>query len=124
MPNFGVEVGGAVVEDWADPADTNKPSRLNARVDRRNKRWVANLFQPVFVKATVQGAVGPPDTDLGGNLFSAQIVEAPHTGITAVVQTGGFSSVCRFLPMWPGHYTMGLWRQNGGGLILHFDVKP
>lgn len=85
---------------------------------------VAPALHRVQVAAAVNGVV-LPDSELGGDLFTYTWVELPGppvvTPITA--QDAGWSALADFQLNEEGHYTLGITRQDGGAVIVHFDVQ-
>jgi hypothetical protein len=124
MADFSVQVAGAVLTDWEDPALPGAPSRLNARPGRAHKRWVVALGSLVSLRAVVGGVIAPLDSSLGGRLFVPFAVEVPP-GATPFVGFSsplGQSSHQTLTPTVAGHYALGLRRPNGGIEHVHLDV--
>ena len=84
----------------------------------------APALHRVQVAAAVNGQV-LPDAQLGGDLFTHAWIEVPGPPVIFPVtnQDAGWSSVMDFSLNQEGHYTLGITRQNGGAVIVHFDVQ-
>ncbi len=125
MADFTVIVAsGAQVQDWLDPPTALQPSRLNPRPGYPLKRWVGARGTAVVLKAVVGGVLAPLDAALGGRLFTPWAVEAPPTATPFV----GFSSplaqssVVIVTCVFPGHYTIGVRRLDGGAEHVPLDI--
>lgn len=75
----------------------------------------------VQIAAAEEGHV-KPDADLIGGLFSLRWVERPGVS-PLVLQSVGWSSVFDCVIKIPGHYTAQVFREDGGSVLLHFDVE-
>ncbi|MHB9005064.1 MAG: hypothetical protein ACYC6C_13590 [Coriobacteriia bacterium] len=127
---------GASVSTWQDPANPGvAASRLHSRAGHPELRHVGTVGTQIEITATVAGVAAPMDAALGGRLFQAWRIENPawpgtgfYSPITPYVfgftSPAGQSSVQRFTPRVEGHYTVGVRRQDGGSMLLHFDVGP
>jgi hypothetical protein len=122
MPDFGIAFDGAPLAPWLDPPTGELPSRINPTPTHPHLRRLATVGQEVELAAVVAGVTGPLDGALGGRLFVGWFIEHPTVEPPAVASPAGQSSVCRFTPPLPGHYTYCLRRDGGGGLILHVDA--
>jgi hypothetical protein len=129
MPNFDLVVGyGLAVADWNDPralvegAPNGPPSRLNPRAGILEKRLLATVGVECELRAQVGGADAPLDSELGGNLFYAATVEAPHPWQLPFSSPTGQSSIQQFTPNLPGHYLIYIRRMGGGQVMVHFDT--
>jgi len=73
--------------------------------------------------ASVDGKVRP-DSELGGKLFRLDMIEFP-AAVPMIEQESGWSSVFDLTldARYPGHYSCMISRENGGGVIVHFDVE-
>lgn len=112
---------GASLEVWSDPPLGAQPSRINPLPAIPHRRRVATLGNEVEISAIVAAVEGPVDGALGGRLFYGWLAE--YAGARPNVSSpSGQSSVRRFTPTAPGHFTYVLRRQRGGGIILHLDV--
>ena len=114
---------GAVVVPWDDPAFGARPGRLNPRPEHPHRRHRGNVGVQVQVSARVAGVLAPLDAALGGELFTAFFAEAPVFPAPNLTNPGGQSSVQRFTPIVPGHYTLRLVREGHGSLFLHVDIE-
>lgn len=123
MSDFSARfTAGTTLATWDDPATASLPSRINPVTNRRHLRAVGTVGTEVTVTATFEGVDGPLDAALGGRLFFAWFPEA--AGATPITSPAGQSSVQRFTPAFPGHYTFALCHEDGGGiLIMHLDVQ-
>jgi hypothetical protein len=74
------------------------------------------------LRAQVDGTDAPLDSELGGNLFYAATVEAPHPWQLPFSNPAGQSSVQRFTPSMLGHYQVYIRRRGGGQIMVHFDA--
>ncbi len=117
---------GVTFEAWADPPESSPrelPSRLNPNTEHPHTRAVGTTGTAVGFFAIVDGVAAPLDTALGGELFSAIVVEAPGAP-PACTGLAGQSSVQRFTPAQAGHYTLFMTRQGAhGGIYAHVDVR-
>jgi hypothetical protein len=123
VPDFSVRfTDGTAVQRWSDPATETLPSRINPAPNHPPLRQVAAVGEQVEVSAIVEGVEAPLDASLGGRLFFGWWIEYPTIEPPALVVPAGQSSVRRFTPALPGHYTYCLRRDAGGGFILHVDA--
>jgi hypothetical protein len=123
MADFGARfTAGATLENWADPALGERPSRIHALPELPLKRRLALTDDPVEISAVVAGVEGPLDAALSGRTFFGWFTEYPGTSAPAVSSPPGQSSVRSFTPTEPGHYTYVLRRKGGGGIVLHVDA--
>jgi hypothetical protein len=123
MPDFELDISGASVANWLDPANGEQPSRLNLRMNRNAKRFLGVVGVTIWLRAIVEGSFWPLDTELEGRLFVALSVEAPHPYPVPFTQDTGRSSAQAFVPTLPGHYLLGMRRQVGGVWYVHIDVE-
>ena len=119
---------GVTLERWVDPPllDGTRPSRTNASLQHPHRRRVAIVGTQITVRATVHaiGGSSPPDALLEGRLFLSWLAEFPGAGMPPVTSPPGQSSLVRFTPPRPGHYTLVMRRAQGGGVFLHVDAVP
>ncbi len=125
MADFRVTLSsGVTLEPWDDPQSVSpdRPSRINPRPEHIHKRHVGTSGVQVELTATVDGVAGEVDANLGGELFSAVFLETPSLPPPSLSNPAGQSSIQRFTPSEPGHFTLQLSRANHGGVIVHVDV--
>lgn len=123
MPDFAASfTGGVTLERWTDPPLGARPTRINPVPNRPHLRRVGETNVQITISARVAGVTAPMDAALGGRLFVGWLAEYPSAHSPAVASPAGQSSVRRFTPSAPGHYTFVLRRAQGGGVILHVDV--
>jgi hypothetical protein len=113
---------GTIIAPWEDPELGTRPSRLNPRVEHGHRRAVGNVGVELEAAAFVAGTLGPLDSELDGELFSAFLAESPTMPPPAVTGAHVRSSVQRFTPPVPGHYTLRMVREGHGSIFLHVDV--
>ncbi len=132
MPDFSAAfTAGATGAVWTDPpsVDGLRPSRINPFPDRPHRRRVAQVGATVELTmrcANLAGdfVAGLPDSELGGRTFIGWIAEKPLDVYPwTLVHTDGWTSVQRFTPRTPGHYTIAIRRNGGGAVFLHLDVE-
>jgi len=127
MPNFDVQLEGTTVAQWTDPAwappgdEPVRPSRLNPRHGTTHMRHTARSGDILKLRAVVSGVVSPPDTALGGELFSVWLVQGP-VEMLPTEEAPGRSSLQILRPVSPGHYVIGMGRRNGGAVLVPFDI--
>jgi hypothetical protein len=123
LADFDVRViSGVTIDRWTDPASsTGKPSRVRSRPGRPQLYWKGKAGQVIVLQAVVNGFVAPPDSGLGGRLFSPYLPEG--FGPPYFAATANFSSIVRWTPTSPGHHVVGIRRTNGGAMLLHFDIE-
>jgi hypothetical protein len=116
---------GATLVPWNDPPTSSLPSRLNPTTGIPHRRYLATVGTPVTFKATPDstGVEGEIDANLGGRLFSVDMIEFPFTGKPPNTFTGGITSVQTFTPSGVGHHTIQMIREDGGSQILHIDAQ-
>jgi hypothetical protein len=129
MPNFTVRpTSSAQTLPWEDPPLGERASRVNPSAVAPHRHYVVPVRTEVVIAATPNGgAEGDLDVDLDGALFMpAWFIEAPYNVALwpAIFSDAGHSSVQRFTPYAPGHYTLIMRRNPGGFVIIHFDVEP
>jgi hypothetical protein len=129
MPDFTAQpTAGVTIATWEDPeSDSGElASRAYAVEGIPHLRWTVERGVEVVIKCTPDGgSEGDPDASLGGRLFTASWIEKPIApGWPALWHVPGFSSVIRFTPATRGHYTLQVYRPEGGAVILHFDRDP
>lgn len=124
MADFTVQfTSGVTYEPWLDPSSPHEPSRVNARAGQPLRRVMGRVGVPIIMSATVDNEVAPPDSALDGRLFWTFFIEGPTTHPGLLILSPGQSSVQRFTPPLPGHYTV-RWRRPRGGLWhMHVDVE-
>ncbi len=117
---------GVTFETWQDPPESSPrelPSRLNPNTEHPHTRAVGTTGVAVQFLAVVNGVDAPLDTDLGGELFSAIVVEAPGSPPHCTGSVGQTSQQ-RFTPTEAGHHTVFMTRQGAhGGIYAHVDVR-
>lgn len=108
---------------WTD--ETGDYSRINQRqtVPQRFVVAVVDGTARVQIAASVAGKVRP-DSELGSKLFDMSVVEAPGA-LPMVNQDASWSSVfdVTFDEDEEGHYAFLVYREDGGGVIIHIDVE-
>jgi len=115
---------GVTVEAWEDPALGDVPSRINPNPEHGHKRHVGSVGVQITLTATVGGVVAPLDAALGGKLFKVFFAELPAGPPPALSNPVGQSSVQRFTPTVPGHYSLRLALDPlGGSIFHHVDVE-
>lgn len=124
MADFSARfTGGVTLESWQDPpSGVTLPSRINPSPLHPLKYRRGIVGEQIELRATVGGTEGPADGALGGRLFLCWFAEHP-TPRPSISHPPGTTSVRRFTPTVPGHYTIVFRRQRGGGVILHVDVE-
>lgn len=127
MPNFTARAfSGLAPVPWIDPPTGSAPSRLNALASHLPLYLRAFAPANLVFKAKVDGTEGPMDVDLGGELFQAWWAECSGPWPLAIVQPPGQSSVVEVaIPATHlGHFLLVLRRENGGAVLIHFDIEP
>jgi hypothetical protein len=114
-----------VLETWTDETGgSTDPSRINPTPDAphffKRARVFSDTSYRVQIECTVNGVV-LPDTELGGNLFSFDIVEFPGF-LPTFTQDAGWSSIIDVSLVDEGHYTFVVLRPSGGQVFLHLDA--
>jgi hypothetical protein len=112
---------GVTVQPWRDSAD---PELDRAPVAGSPPRRHLSLVRgsEVTIHLIPDGETGPPlDADLDGRPFDGWWLEAPFHW-PELRPVAGRSSIVRFTPWATGHYTLMVYRPDGGGAILHFDL--
>jgi hypothetical protein len=114
-----------VLETWTDDTgSTDNPSRINPTADAphffKRARVFSDTSYRVQIECTVNGNV-LPDTELGGNLFTFDIVEFPGF-LPTFTQDAGWSSIIDVSLEDEGHYTFAVLRPSGGQVFLHLDA--
>lgn len=117
---------------WSDltgDAALDQYDRLRSQTGFPHRYVLASLpaspaLHRVQIAAAVDGLV-LPDSQLGGDLFTFNYIELPGPPIVfpVFVSDPGWSAVMNFDLNVSGHYTIGIIRENGGQVILHFDVE-
>ena len=121
------------VNDWATVSlqtwrdDTSSPPRINPYVGADHKYYHINVptgtQRLLQIAAKIDGIV-KPDSDLSSELFSGDWVEKPIGSVLPFIgQDTGYSSVFNIALESEGHYTFQIFRNNGGSIIVHFDVE-
>lgn len=123
MPDFELELVGATVVPWEDPAAGGGATRLNPRSGKAERRWLATVGVPVYLRAVVNGYSGPIDSMLDGRLFVCASAEAPHPYPVSFSWTSGTTSIQDFTPGLPGHYLVYMRRPEGGQWFVHIDAE-
>jgi hypothetical protein len=123
MPNFEVRItAGATRAIWTDPADGDRPSRLNSDERRPHSYRQVTVGDTVTVSAIVDGVTAPLDAALGGNLFLWWLGEVPTWPAPALLPTVGQSSVVSFTPEHVGHHLLVCFRSDGGRVLVPLDA--
>jgi hypothetical protein len=123
MPNFDVRItAGATRAVWVDPADGEKPSRLNYNEARPHTYRETTVGVPVTISAIVNGVTAPLDAALGGDLFTAWFGEVPTWPAPALSSPAGQSSVVTFTPEHEGHHLLVGSRASGGRILVPIEV--
>lgn len=125
MADFRVLMSGVTVETWEDPAlaiAPFTPTRINPLPEHVHRRFVAEAGDVVGIVGQVNGLPAPLDGLLGGRLFTAFMVEHPTGVPPALTHPPGQSSLQQFTPVFAGHYTVRMVREDGGGVFVHVDV--
>jgi hypothetical protein len=132
VPDFTLKVfSGATLQLWQDPArpagtqagsDPGAPSRLNPLPDAPHRRYVGQVGVPIVVHAWIGTDEAPLDSALGGRLFKGWWVDQAAVA-DGPLGTAGQSSEQTVTAYTPGHYTLGLEREEGGAIFLPFDVE-
>jgi hypothetical protein len=110
--------------NWIDPAGS-LPSRLNPTTGIAHRYLVVPRGSLLYVMCRPDtGTELSPDTALGGNLFVPYWAEYPSLyAKPALVQETGMSSVIMIRFTTPGHYLLGVFRNNGGQQLLHITCE-
>lgn len=124
MPNFDfVVVSGTTTKGWGDP-------RLNTRrtaqhLYRHVEPPTAPALAGVVIHCIVDGVEAPLDVDLGGDLFHASRVSWSGSFPFSIAHTSGQTSeiTLRFAHNMLGHQELAIRRDNGGAIIIAFDVE-
>lgn len=123
MPTFEVRFTSGVTRAvWTDPADGDRPTRLNHDDAHPHTYRRATVGQPVTLSAVVDGDVAPLDAALGGNLFTAWFGEVPSLPAPSMSSPVGRSSVVSFTPTHPGHHLVVFLRSSGGRVLVPFEA--
>jgi len=132
MADFSVLfTGDTTLELWTDPPalDGSQPSRTNPNALHPHRRRVVNVGSLVEVTVRCTNPAGEVvdgelDYNLGGRTFMAWLAEFPGTSRPNVTHPPDQSTVQRFTPTRPGHYTLVLRRTQGGGggVFVHVDA--
>jgi hypothetical protein len=119
----GTSWARVVTADWNDPANValDRASRLNPHPAAQHKYLFGSKGR-VQVVAVVGGVEGPPDSALGGRLFTAYFAERPGAD-PIIYQHTARSSVLEFDAQTAGHYVLGVVRPDGGTVLLHYDCS-
>lgn len=123
MPDFTVRpTAGAVLEGWTY---ADLPSKINPFTSHGHRRYRVPVGGSATFKCKVAGVEGPADGALGGRLFNWWWVEWPLSQ-PAIASGGGFTSIATFTTTAPGHYVLGVRRDNGvdygPAVLFHFDA--
>lgn len=97
-------------------------------IDGRDFRYILGSLPsatPHLVQlAAATDGVARQDSELGGDLFTWEIVEKPaSSGAILSGQDANWSSVIDLTIDTEGHYCIYVWRTDGGGIYLHFDIE-
>lgn len=115
---------GITVGIWEDPSSGALASRINPDPEHPHLRYLATTGVEVEFSASVAGlGAAPLDAVLGGALFAAGLAEWSGAVKPPVTAPAGQSSVQRFTPPDPGHYTLVFRRDLGGAVTLHIDAQ-
>lgn len=125
MPDFDVRViSGTTSLPW----DDRHLSHRSANVHRYRvvRPPVAGSIAQVVLHAVVGGVVAPLDAALGGRLIIASRVQWAGTHPFTITQAAGQSSAITlgFSATMLGHQELCLRRDDGGSIILSFEVEP
>jgi len=127
VPNFDARfASGISVVPWDDPASGTRPSRLNPVDGHPFIREVATVGVEVEVQAYVRGlGWAPLDSALGGapTWDPLEFMEFASSARPVATSPAGQSSVQRFTPDTPGHYTLRFSRPGGGAIRMHIDAQ-
>jgi len=112
---------------WRDLRDGALKQRINPS-NFASHRFIlgSGLTNDVPLRIQIACTVGGfllPDTDLDGNLFGLEIMEAPSGTPAVISQDTGYSAIFDVLITEEGHYTFFVSRPSGGATILHFDAE-
>lgn len=115
------------IRTWTDDTDDtgDRYPRITRRQAAPRRFYVAVCFGTarLQIAAAVAGKVRP-DSELESKLFSIEWIDTP--GVIPMVTTEtGWSSVfdVTIKSSNEGHYSCRISREDGGGVILHFDVE-
>jgi hypothetical protein len=108
---------------WTDEAgDWQRITRQSAASQRFS---IATIDGKARLQVAAEvGSRVLPDSELGGDEFEMAFVE--HAGSApAVIKETGWSSIADLVidSDYPGHYALMVSRENGGSVIIHFDVE-
>lgn len=117
MPDFSVSlVDGAEPTVWLDPPTAQRPTRINPTPGHPHLRYVATL--PAIQVFLVD--------DTGSFFFAttAWLAEAPGAQSTwPVATTSPSPASVQFIPKEAGHHVLVIRHDEGGSIIMHFDVE-
>ncbi len=122
MPDFTVRASaGVTIETWSDPASGAKPSRIYPLDGIPHLHFVVSGPVQLLCKTDV-GAEAALDSTLAGRLFEWSWLEYP--GLEPLINTAApYSSKANFTAVYAGHYTLQVFRDGGGSVIIHFDKE-
>lgn len=123
MADFDVTVhSGATLTRWTDPIGPGgEPSRVRPHPGADQLFFLGKRGTPIVLYATPFGySPIPPDSALGGRLFSAYLTEG--FGPPLFVAAAGWSSVISWTPLNAGHHIVGIRRPSGGAVLVPFDI--
>jgi hypothetical protein len=131
MPDFTARIvssGDVTMQTWLDAATASDPTRINPHPEHPHKYWKVRPNALPEFRCTVGGVEGPLDTALGGRLFKWSWAEVPGTGAPPpITPTPGSSSIAvaniSGVAMPLGHYCINIWRDNGGSILIPFEVQ-
>jgi hypothetical protein len=122
MADFDARVAaGATLKPWTDPVGPNgEPSRVRPHPGLDQLYWLGKVAVGIRILMTVGGVEMPPDSALGGRLFSAYLAEG--FGPPNLVAVAGWTSAILWTPANPGHHVIGICRPTGGAFLIPFDI--
>ena len=133
--DFSVGIGAdpratVQVRSWLDGTgdlSLRQARRVNP-TGGRQQTFIAAVVPPGEVAAILQLACETygtvkPDSELGGDLYTAVCIERPSVSDPVAAQDAGWSSVFDLRVAVAGHYTYRVTRPNHGSMYVHFDVE-
>jgi hypothetical protein len=123
MADFDLRVSAGVeVRRWVDPVGPDgQPSRIRPHLGHDQLYFLGRVAQPIRFLMTVAGVEMPPDSALGGRLFTAYLPEG--FGPPIFTFTAGLTSSIIWTPANPGHHVVGVRRPQGGAILVPFDIE-
>lgn len=129
MPNFRARFfAGVSVAPWDDPSSLSlqRPTRLNPSPGHPFLREVCTVGVEVELQAHITGlGWAPLDAAFAPDpvFFPLEIFEYPGPIRPVTSHPVDQTSVQRFTPDTPGHYTLRFYRPQGGAIYLHLDAQ-